>query len=299
MFAYNNFQSAYVSIVRNVVKFGKKVTVRGLEMREIIPVSFAIKNPRERLLNLDCRKNIKRYIFGELLWYLSGRDDVEFIDKYSKVWRQLSDDGVHSNSAYGKYIFGNLSCKGEGVRYTMIDKAAPNIYSQWEWVKKVLTKDPYSRQAVIHIKPIQMYETKDVTCTYTLQFFIRDGELDMIANMRSNDLLFGTTYDVFMFTFLQELMAAELGVKLGKYIHIAANMHYYVKDSEKIKQIYDENALAETFKFEPISADFRSNDLPILLKLEKQYWDGVGKLDTTGLSPLGKQLLSFLTGGNI
>ena len=55
------------------------------------------------------------YAIGELLWYWSGRNDVEFIDHFSKFWRNISDDGKTANSAYGyiiKYKFGfdQLEC---------------------------------------------------------------------------------------------------------------------------------------------------------------------------------------------
>jgi thymidylate synthase len=293
---YNNFQSAYIDIVNDVYKTGKDVTVRGLEMKEKIPYYFEISNPRDRLLNIESRKNINKYIFGELMWYLSGRDDVEFISKYSKVWAPLSDDGIHSNSAYGKYIFREMPTKGWGTGY--YDDINMTFKSQWNYVKETLTRDPYSRQAVIQIKPIQMYDTKDVTCTYFLQFFIRDNKLDMLVGMRSNDLLFGTTYDVFMFTFMQELMAAELGVELGTYKHFAANMHIYVRDRDKIEAICKDSSSANTFKFAQIPADFRINDLPKLLELEKQYWSNDKQLDIdliNSLSTLGKQILSLLT----
>lgn len=296
---YKNFQQAYYGMLNRVLKSGRDVTVRGLEMKELIPGYFEITNPRDRLLNIDSR-NIKKYVFGELLWYLTGRDDVKFISKYSKMWAKLSDDGIHNNSAYGKFIFNKLPIAGAGINNTNFKEYEDSSYfykSQWEFVKDVLRKDPYSRQAVIHIKPIQMYETKDTVCTYFLQFFIRDNKLDMIASMRSNDLLFGTTYDVFMFTFLQELMAAEIGVEVGTYKHFASNIHIYKKDMEKINEILKDSPNKETFKFEKIPFDFRASDLNLLCELERQYHENgwCERSLISKLSNIGKQLLSFLT----
>lgn len=309
---HKNFQEAYYAMLNKVKNEGSDVEVRGLAMKELIPGYFEIANPRDRLLNIDCRSNIKKYIFGELMWYLTGRDDVEFINKYSKQWAPLSDDGIHSNSAYGKYIFRMMPIKGWGVDYTCencgkcdcldCDIEALPHKSQWDHVKEVLTKDPYSRQAVIHIKPIQLYPTKDVTCTYFLQFFIRNNKLDLVVGMRSNDLLFGTTYDVFMFTFLQELMAAELGVELGVYKHFASNIHFYMKDSNKIEEILSEDSEKPTLVFPEIPANFREYDLPKLTIIEKEYWKNGGYIVLNlynELSPIGKQLVSFLTNDDI
>lgn len=297
---YKNFQQAYYGMLNKIISDGKDVTVRGLDMRELIPGYFEIENPRDRVLNIDCRnKSVRKYIFGELLWYLSGRDDVEFIGKYSKMWPNLTDDGIHNNSAYGKYIFNELPIAGFGINNDNLDKS--ELKSQWEHCKELLLKDNFTRQAVIHIKPIQMYNTKDTVCTYFLQFFIRDNKLDMVACMRSNDIMFGTTYDIFMFTFLQELMAAELGLEVGTYKHFACNFHMYKKDKEKIDSILAEDPNKETFQMSKIPQNFREHDLPILLELERQYWETDTHLDIdknliNSLSTVGKQLLSFLTG---
>lgn len=297
---YKNFQQAYYGMLNKVLINGDDVTVRDLDMRELIPGYFEIENPRDRILNIDCRnKQVRKYIFGELMWYLSGRDDVAFINKYSKMWARLSDDGVHNNSAYGKYIFNELPVAGYGINNTNLSPL--QFKSQWEFVKEILKRDPFSRQAVIHIKPIQMYDTKDTVCTYFLQFFIRENKLDMIACMRSNDIMFGTTYDVFMFTFLQELMASELGLEVGTYKHFACNFHFYKKDMPKIEAILAENPDKDTLQMAKIPANFRDHDLPILLELEDQYWEDDAHLDIdkkliNSLSTVGKQLFSFLTG---
>ena len=289
---YKNFQEAYYSVLKDVYVNGDSVTVRGLEMHEKIPYYFEIANPRDRLLNIDCRKNTRKYTFGELMWYLSGRDDVAFISKYSKVWGRLSDDGIHSNSAYGKYIFKPMPNIGFGSEYTGSND--PNYNSnlsfktQWDYVKEILQKDPSSRQAVIHIKPVQMY----------------DNKLDLVVGMRSNDIIYGTTYDIFMFTFMQELMAAELGIDVGTYKHFASNMHVYMKDKEIVEKILREDAASRsTFAFDKIPSNFREYDLPILLELEKAYWehkddsnavDIYTKMGYYTLSNVGRQLFSLL-----
>lgn len=299
---YKNFQTAYYGMINKVLKEGKEVTVRGLDMLEIIPGYFEIENPRDRLLNIDSRKKMNRYIFGELVWYLTGRDDCEFINKYSKVWAPLSDDGIHNNSAYGKFIFNPMPSKGFGVIYDGSNDPKYNntleFKSQWEFVKEVLKADPFSRQAVIHIKPVQMYQTKDTVCTYFLQFFVRDNKLDMIACMRSNDLFTGLSYDAFMFTFMQELMAAELGLEVGTYKHFASNMHIYKRNLPNFEEILKDDPNKETVQFGKIPSDFRTKDLPILLELEQKYWkeEELDKELINSLSTVSKQLLTLLTG---
>jgi thymidylate synthase len=68
---------------------------------------------------------------------------------------------------------------------------------------------------------------KEVPCTTTLQFLIRDSLLHMITTMRSNDAYMGLPHDVFCFTMLQELMARTLGYDLGTYRHFVGSLHLY------------------------------------------------------------------------
>jgi hypothetical protein len=111
----------------------------------------------------------------------------------------------------------------------MPERIANRNWNQWEYVKEELKNDPDSRRAVIHIcLPQDSIEAKkDVPCTNTLQFFIRDKKLMLVVNMRSTDLIFGLGNDVPAFTFMQEMMAFELGVELGPYVHVSNSLHVY------------------------------------------------------------------------
>lgn len=179
---------------------------------EIIGAVTVIEDPTRGIVQSDIRKMPIRYAVGELMWYLSGSNKVSAISKYSEVWEGLSDDGESVNSAYGHRIFHQFG------------------FDQWEYVKKLLRADPMSRQAVIHIKTPDQKPTKDMPCTVSLQFFIRNNKLYMITNMRSNDIWMGFPYDVFSFTALQVKMAMELGVDIGTYTHIAGSLHLYKRN---------------------------------------------------------------------
>ena len=184
----------------------------GIVVGEVINASTTILNPRWGLVQSDKRKLSVNYAVGELLWYLSGSNSLSDIQPYSSVWEKLSDDGMTINSAYGHRIHHKFG------------------FDQWLHVKNLLTKDPYTRQAVIHIKEPSNVPTKDLPCTISLQYLIREGALHCIVYMRSNDLWLGFPYDVFCFTAFQTKLAMELGVKLGNYTHIAGSLHLYERN---------------------------------------------------------------------
>ncbi|MEG0580298.1 MAG: thymidylate synthase, partial [Niameybacter sp.] len=148
---------------------------------EVINAITIIEDPTHNIITNPIRKMPMRYAIGELLWYLSGSNLVSDINHFSSIWNTLSDDGKTINSAYGNRIFDRFG------------------FDQWEYIKTLLTDDPNSRQAVIHIKDASQKKTKDMPCTVCLQYFIRDGKLHATTYMRSNDIWLGFPYDVFSF----------------------------------------------------------------------------------------------------
>ena len=110
-----------------------------------------------------------------------------------------------------------MSCYG--YRFFRQDESGA---SQWTVAQNLLRHDPFTRRAVLLMsQPLAAsdIDARDVACASSLQFLLRDGRLDALLHMRSNDAFWGLPYDVFLFTMLQELMAAELGVELGTYYH--------------------------------------------------------------------------------
>lgn len=190
----------------------------GVVVGEICDVVFCVEDPTRSIVSSPIRKMPMRYAVGELAWYLSGSNKVKDISRFAKKWVDISDDGETNNSAYGWRIFDKFG------------------FNQWEYVKELLRNDPSSRQAVIHIKDASNKPTKDVPCTVYLQFFIRDGKLNMSTHMRSNDIWMGVPYDMFSFCFLQMLLAMELGVEVGQYTHYAGSLHIYSRDYEAAKK---------------------------------------------------------------
>lgn len=187
----------------------KQVSRDGEVVGEIINATTVLSDPTNNIMKNSLRNLPMKYAIGELLWYMSHNNKLKEIQKYTKGWDRMSDDGVTVNSNYG---------------WCIRDKYG---FDQWEWCKQELNNNPNSRRAVIHIKEPSDKDSKDVNCTVCLQFFIRDEKLYCTTYMRSNDIWLGYPYDVFQFTCMQILMSMELGIELGTYTHIAGSLHLY------------------------------------------------------------------------
>jgi len=230
MRTYDNFTEAYVDLCRTLRDNSDfESAPRGMKIKEKLGVQFRIRDPRNRLPYVAARNFSVSYFVAESLWYLSGNNSTEWISRYAPFWKDISDDGSSANSAYGARIF---------KRHPRI---ADGSYVQWEYVKEELKRDPDSRRAVIHIRTPDdsIYATKDVPCTLSLQFFIRNGDLHLHVSMRSSDIILGIAYDVPAFTLIQEVLANELGTGLGEYVHTSNSLHCYERDFETLNAIAD------------------------------------------------------------
>jgi thymidylate synthase len=177
---------------------------------ELLGVAVRILKPRARISRSENRGRPFSAL-GELLWYLSGSDKLEFIQPYVPEYAKDAVDGKILG-AYGPRI---LAMRGE------IDQSAS--------IEQLLTENPGSRRAVIQLFNAEdiALDLKEVPCTTTLQFHLRKGLLHMSVTLRSNDAYWGLPHDVFCFTMLQEMMARRLGVELGEYYHYVGSMHIY------------------------------------------------------------------------
>ena len=233
---YDSFTDCYLDLAQQVYETPDyEAAPRGMAVREKLACKFTINNPLDRLPYVPARKFSVTYVIAELLWYLSADDKTDWIANYSSFWNSISDDGTTANSAYGARIF------------KPHPRIADGTFSQWDYIKEELKNDPDSRRAVVHIRsPWDSVKAKlDVPCTLSLQFFIRDEKLHLVAHMRSSDLILGIAYDVPAFTLMQELMARELGIGMGSYTHVSNSLHIYERHFGMVEEMISRDAILQ------------------------------------------------------
>lgn len=240
---YPNANSAWENLYYGLNKDGDITSPRGIKIKETLGCNIYILNPMDNLVYNSFRKSSPYYIAQEYFWYLSGDRDVESISKYSKFWNKIANEDGTINSNYGAYIFNK-------------DYYPINGMSQWEYLIDTLKKDRDSRQAILQIPITPFKGTKDVCCTSSLQFFIRDNKLFLTTYMRSNDINLGFCNDIPFFTSLQVKLAKMLNLELGWYRHVVGSLHVY--ENNFIEEV--EKKTGKKFMFEKFDYnDFKYN----------------------------------------
>jgi thymidylate synthase len=202
----------YQKLFREVMSRGHEVVVGGRGTREIVNAHLRLDNPMDRLITDRARK--MNFPFGVAEWisFMTGENRVSFFKPFVSHYSDYSTDGVHIDGTYGQRVMESSSIDG---------------------VLEELRRDRNTRRAVIPIyKGADLHGAggKNTPCTLDLQFVIRDGLLHQIVTMRSNDMVWGLTYDVMVFTLIQEWLANQLGIDVGDYLHNAGSLHIYGKD---------------------------------------------------------------------
>lgn len=226
--------------------------------KELLGVVLELTQPLARVSRTESRGRIFSAL-GELFWYLSGSNELSFIKYYIPNGYEADENTNNVWSGYGSRIFNQ-----RGV-------------NQIDEVVSLLKKNISSRRAVIQIYDSQDLSGshKDVPCTCTIQFLIRQGFLHMYVNMRSNDAYKGLPHDVFAFTMIQEVVARELNVRLGRYKHAVGSLHLYDDDHKKVKDFMDEDWQAN-FMMPPMPAGEQWSAIKIVLDVERRVRTGEG-----------------------
>lgn len=192
--------------------------------RELLHCTFALRQPRQRWV-LSRRPALNpAFAIAETVWILLGRDDAEFLNFWNPALPSFAGHGTRYHGAYGRRLRGSMG------------------FDQLERAYQVLTHNPDSRQVVLQIWDSSLdlpYETgqardSDIPCNVVAMPKIRDGRLEWLQVMRSNDLFLGAPHNFVQFTVMQEVMAGWLGVELGSYVQVSDSLHFYEHDLERI-----------------------------------------------------------------
>lgn len=226
-----NVNQAYAEGRELILSQGKKSNSRNGEVLVLdAPLTVVYEKPQERVL-FDANRNANPFFhFAEALWYLAGRNDARWLDRFISDFssRFAEDDGVQ----HGSY----------GFRWRRHFDGT----DQLRIIAERLKADPTDRRSVLTMWDPTVdlgADKRDLPCNTQIYFRVREEEgepeplggapliravLDMTVTCRSNDFVWGLTgANAVHFSVLQEYMAARIGVAMGRYYQIANNAHIY------------------------------------------------------------------------
>lgn len=258
----------YPLMVQTCAKEGSRVPSRVSDTIELHPAVAEFTNPTKRLVTSYGRPVNVPFALAEVVWILSGRQDVAFLDRYNSRIADYSDDGVTFNAAYGHRL-----------RHA-------HGHDQLVDVIQLLKRDQGTRQAtlaiwhsddraheMVHIEggdPFLDLQSQrmvaDRACNLLAHLMIRDGKLNWLQVMRSNDAIWGMPYNLMQWTYLHEYVAAAVGVEVGVYRYVGDSFHIYDYHEDEAATIAPYDLYGYTgWKHSPMTASSRDLDAAVEL----------------------------------
>ena len=176
----------------------------------------------------------EEYIKAEIEWYESQSTNINDIYKTKTshvglikatpaAWVMTANTHGEINSNYGHLIW------------------SEKYYNQFDQVLLELTANPDSRRAsMIYTRPSIWLEynengKNDFICTNSVTYYIRDGALHCVVQMRSNDVIFGYRNDYAWQEHVLCELADELDVDDGDIHWQVQNLHVYERHFDLVK----------------------------------------------------------------
>lgn len=160
--------------------------------------------------------------------------DAEFKKEYDKEMaryqeRVLTDDEF--SDTYGDLgnVYGKQWRKWEG--------ADGSVYDQIQYILNEIKQNPNSRRLLCNAWNISELHTQALPpCHYSFQFYVVDGKLSCMFNMRSNDVFLGLPFNIASYALLTHMIARECGLEVGELVYSGADVHLYSNHVEQAKE---------------------------------------------------------------
>ena len=208
-------RNTYVGNIRNsfyqkLVKQEYVTDKTGVKTLEIMNASFIADQPA------IIGKVNEEYVERELAWYKSQSLNVNDIPgETPAIWKAVATEDGYINSNYGWCIWSDEN------------------HNQYTNVLDELKKNPDSRRAnMIYTRPTMHSDynrngMSDFMCTNNVQYLIRNGELNALVYMRSNDAVFGYKNDWAWQKHVLDSLCKELNVPAGQIYWNVSSLHIY------------------------------------------------------------------------
>jgi thymidylate synthase len=174
---------------------------------------------------ITTKKVPMRLIAGELLWFLTGKTNIQpLLDQNIHIWDEWSDKDGELGPVYGKQW--RSWERNDG---TTIDQIAQLI--------REIQINPDSRRMLVSAWNVAELERMALApCHAFFQFDVTDGRLSCQVYQRSADLFLGVPFNIASYALLTHMVAQVTGRQVGDLIWIGGDCHIYSNHIEQVEE---------------------------------------------------------------
>ena len=178
-----------------------------------------------------------RSIIHELLWFLSGDPNIQYLrDNKVSIW----DEWATEEGSLGP-IYGYQWRSWPTVNEAHIDQIT-------ELLAQIKSKPDSRRLIVSAWNPADLPDESEspqqnvlngkmalAPCHALFQFYVADGKLSCQLYQRSADIFLGVPFNIASYALLTLMVAQVVGLKPGEFIHTLGDAHLYLNHLEQVE----------------------------------------------------------------
>jgi len=218
---------------------------------------------------LTTKKVFIRGIIHELLWFLSGSTNIQYLVKNNvRIWNEWPFQGyLKANNLEEKYPMYSDEWKEKMSEFVENIKTDDEFAEKWgdlgpvygkQWRRwsapngkeidqiqnaiDLLKKDPNDRRVLVsgwNVTDIQQLVKGKTSapplCHTVFQFYVANNKLSCQLYQRSADTFLGVPFNIASYSLLTLMIAQVCGFEPGEFIHTFGDVHLYNNHLEQTK----------------------------------------------------------------
>ena len=212
----------YLSLMRHVRENGFRkadrtgvgtLSVFGHQMRFDLTEGFPL---------VTTKKLHVKSIIHELLWFLSGDDNIRYLkDNGVSIWDEWADEDGKLGPVYG-------------VQWRSWGTPDGGSIDQISEVMRQLRETPDSRRMIVSAWNVADVDDMALPpCHCLFQFYVADGKLSCQLYQRSCDIFLGVPFNIASYALLTHLFAQQADLGVGEFIWTGGDCHLYLNHLEQ------------------------------------------------------------------
>jgi len=171
---------------------------------------------------LTTKKLHLRSIIHELLWFLAGDTNVEYLRRNRvTIWDEWADERGELGPVYGAQWRRWKTADGREV-----DQIARAI--------ELIRRDPDSRRIIVSAWNVGELERMALApCHALFQFYVADGRLSCQLYQRSADVFLGVPFNIASYSLLTHMVAQQCDLEPGEFVWTGGDCHLYLNHLEQ------------------------------------------------------------------
>ncbi|MDX9905643.1 MAG: thymidylate synthase [Bacteroidales bacterium] len=214
----------YLELLDHVLKNGVEkadrtgtgtLSVFGYQMRFDLQKGFPV---------LTTKKLHLRSIIHELLWFLKGETNLEYLHENKvTIWDEWAGPNGDLGPVYG-YQWRSWPA-GNGKHIDQISNVIQSIKT-----------DPDSRRHIVSAWNVGELDKMALPpCHLLFQFYVAEGKLSCQLYQRSCDIFLGVPFNIASYALLTLMVARVTGLQPGDFVHTLGDAHIYLNHIEQVK----------------------------------------------------------------